>query len=189
MKRFLPFLLIPLLIQCSGSRIAEMESIYDSKDYLRWSDKIKLSWSDFMGNPITGIAGVGSQANILFPTTVERPTILSTPKLFAFVVFDKNNSWVLPEAKNQNLLLYNQTYFDIYELHARKLKESFSNSEFGLNDGAEIFHRLSEENNKKLNDMLNNFQRDTELGRNEGKLLSWAEEVNDSLDTLKDYKY
>ena len=82
--------------------------------------------------------------------------------------------------------MYYQTLFDIYEVHARKLRKEFSETKFGINPDA-VFQEKYNANDALLINRCNEFKNDTESGSNGEAVKRWAGKIKMGLEELEHY--
>jgi len=183
----LSFLLFSLfLIQCSAGKLSESHQTYNQDDYLYWSETRKLSWDDFKGTPV-GSSDVATQIYMSIPSSVEKDVITS-PKLTSVCVFDKRHSWVNKNIINDALLRYDQTLFDIHEVYARRLRKTFLETDFGLNDFKEKYKGMTEKNNNDLLNRIEDFKRESNFGQNKKIVMQWVIKIKYELQELNKFK-
>jgi len=187
MRKYIYLLFPLLLISCSGSKTSRLYDTYNTHDYLYWSDSRKLSWQDFQGEP-AGDKDLLCEALFKVPSSAGTANIFSKKELTIITVFDKKRSWVKKEAVNDKRLLYNQVVFDIHELYARKLRKEFNETKIYAEDIAVEFHRMNEENNRRLKNELTKFGVLSKLGESDPVIKEWAREINKRLNELINYK-
>ena len=186
MKKFITLILSLLFLQCSTSKLSELYSVYSPADYIYWSSTRQLTWDDFQGEPLSS-ANYASEIHIYNPSTVEKSNMFSSPKLTAICVFDKRHSWVDRSLANSTTLEYNQVIFNIYEVYTRKLRKTFSETKFGLDDFTEKYHSMTERLNSELTDEVEQFRKESELGKNDRVVNEWAEKIKSELENLKKF--
>jgi hypothetical protein len=184
----LSFLLLSLfLIQCSAGKLAETHQTYSQNDYLYWSDTRKLSWDDFKGVPAGSSDYNSNELYMSIPSSVDK-NLFGAPTLTSLCVFDKRHSWVNKNVANDELLLYDQTLFDIHEVYARRLRKTFLETAFGLNDFKEKYQDMTEKNNNDLLNRIEEFKRGSNLGQNKKSLLEWVANIKNELQDLNQFK-
>ena len=82
----------------------------------------------------------------------------------------------------------NQTMFDIYELHARKLRQRFDNTSFGLGNQSEVFNQAVQDNQNELLDTLKQYRTETKLGADSSAMRDWASRIAGELSELSQYE-
>jgi len=184
----LAFLLLSLfLVQCSAGKLAASHQTYSQDDYLYWSDTRKLSWDDFKGAPVGSSDYNSTELFMSIPSSIEK-NLFDAPTLTSLCVFDKRHSWVNKNVANDELLLYDQTLFDIHEVYARRLRKTFLETAFGLNDFKEKYQDMTEKNNNDLLNHIEEFKRETNLGQNKKTLMQWVDKINNELLDLNQFK-
>jgi len=138
----------------------------------------KLTWDDFNGTPPYANSKNASELNYTL-------SYYNTQKKVANTVFNffttKNSmnpdiSWVKASSKSAQLLTYNQTLFNIIELHRRKLQKELYYVEFPFL--AESKLRTSFQSYTYT---IKEFQAQTEMGTNESELTYWNNKINTAL--------
>jgi hypothetical protein len=187
MKR-LPFLLLSLfLIQCSAGKLSETHQSYDQDDYLFWSDIRKLTWDDFKGKPVASSEYYSTEIFMSIPSSIEKD-LFSSPKLTSLCLFDKRKSWVNKNIAFDELLIYDQTIFDIHEVYARKLRKAFLETDFGLNDFKEKYQGMTEKNNNDLLNRIEEFKRESNFGQNKETVKQWIVKIKNELLYLNQFR-
>jgi hypothetical protein len=186
--KYLPFILLSLLsIQCSAGKLSESHQTYSQDDYLYWSETRKLSWDDFKGVPSTSSDNLSTEIFMSIPSSIEKD-VFNSPKLTSVCVFDKRHSWVNKNIMNDALLLYDQTIFDIHEVYARRLRKTFLETDFGLNDFKEKYQSMTEKNNNDLLNRIEEFKKDSNFGQNKKSVMQWTIKIKYELQELNQYK-
>ena len=188
MKKYYLIVLAVFLVQCATTRTSELHQVYDKVNYIYWSESKPLTWNDFEGKPLDVKNNYASEIHIYNPATIEKSNLFSTLKLTSICVFDKKHSWVNKKIANDDMLLYNQILFNIYELYTRNLRKQFYETEFSLNDYIKEFHLLTEKNNSKLSDRIEQFRSESDLGNHKKALVRWNKIIADELISLDAYK-
>lgn len=99
-----------------------------SSGSLYWDAEQKLSWDDFQGKPDYNFEQVSAltSSGILHYKGCEDGKLIYKVQAY----FEKEHSWVKPEAYTDYHLAHEQIHFDITELYARKLRKALSKIEF-----------------------------------------------------------
>ena len=185
MKRIFVFIIL-VFLACAHQQPTLLQT-YSSPDYLIWSETRKLTWDDFKGTPIENSSLV-TEIVIQNPSLIEQQNLISSPKFEAICFVNRNTSWAIKERVTDNLLKYNQTIFDIYELYTRKLKQSFAYAELNAFNSSEKYKILTEANYAELISKLKNFRSESKMGSEENIVDKWATKINSELEKLKIYK-
>src|ERR1035437_7661624 len=184
----LPFLILSLfLVQCSAGKLSETHQTYNQDDYLYWSETRKLTWDDFKGTPPSSSDNLSTEIFMSIPSSIEKD-LISSPKLTSICVFDKRHSWVNKNIANDALLFYDQTVFDIHEVYARRLRKTFLETDFGLNDFKEKYHSMTEKNNTDLLNRIEEFKRESNFGQNKKSVMQWTIKIKYELQELNQFK-
>ncbi|MDR3668553.1 MAG: hypothetical protein P4L35_17055 [Ignavibacteriaceae bacterium] len=184
----LPFLLLSLfLFQCSAGKLSTSHQTYNQDDYLYWSDTRKLSWDDFKGVPQGSSNDYTTQLFMSIPSSIDK-TPFTAPTLTSTCIFDKRKSWVNKNVANDTLLLYCRTIFDIHEVYARKLRKTFMETNFGLNDFKEKYTDMTSKNNNDLMNRVEEFRRESFYGQKSKVVYHWASQIKNELQDLNQYK-
>lgn len=186
MRFFVGFIFSALFIHCSSKPIVKQN--VDTEDALYWSETRKLSWDDFQGQPILGTGAIVSEIVVKNPTNFERKGLFGKSNCQAHCYVDKKNSWVDRKNAKDELLLYNQTIFDIYELYTRQLRQTFASTSFGLKDPIKIFNHVVEKNNEQLFARLKAFRTETGMGQKFETVKSWSAQISAELRALEAFK-
>jgi hypothetical protein len=184
----LPFFLLSLfLIQCSAGKLSETHQTYNQDDYLYWSDNRKLTWDDFKGVPPANSNNYSTQIFMSIPSSIDKD-LFNSPKLTSLCIFDKRHSWVNKNITDNRLLIYDQALFDIHEIYARRLRKTFLETDFGLNDFKEKYQSMTEKNNKDLLNRIEEFKRESNFGQNKKSVMQWTIKIKYELQELNQYK-
>ena len=187
MKKLSFLLLSLLLFQCTPGKLSEIHQTYNQDDYLYWSDSRKLSWDDFKGVPQGSSNDYSTEIYVSIPSSIEK-TAVTPPTLASVCVFDKKRSWVNKNIANDTLLLYCQTIFDIHEVYARKLRKTFLETDFGLNDFKEKYQSMVDKNNSDLANRIEDFRRESFYGQNKVAVMQWEAKIKNELLELNQFK-
>lgn len=123
---------LALTLLFSAGTAPESEVIY-------WSADRKLTWADFRGKPDYNYTDVSAltSSGVLHLKGCQDGRIVY--KIYAY--FEKQQSWVKPEALTQHHLQHEQIHFDITQLYARKLEQALDSEVFACSDG-EMFEQF-----------------------------------------------
>src|SRR5438876_11403809 len=110
--------LLVFFIGCVGSQ--QLPQLPEGA--LVWSSQQKLKWDDFQGNPIHSGGQTVCEIALQNPTYLMKGNIFSKEVVIGDCYMDRKHSWADKTKVTDQLLLYNQTMFDIYELFTRKLR-------------------------------------------------------------------
>jgi hypothetical protein len=157
-----------------------------SEDTLHWHSSRPLNWDDFNGEVIEDI-GRSGEAICMNLASFKKPNLFQKTKFEVLAIFDRKQSWVVDEMKNNDGLTYFQIMFNIYEVHARKLRKDLSETKFGL-DPNSIFQEKYHHSMSELMNDFNAFRRETKMGQEEEAVSRWKVKVEEELESLKQYR-
>ena len=156
---------------------------------IAWSEKNKLSWSDFKaapkGNDYVASTSSGISFSYTFSYTETREIIDLDVSITSY--FYPNNSWYIPSEVSQYILNHEQTHFDISELHARILRKKISETTFTKNLKIEIeaiYKRVEDERRN----MQHLFDKESDHSKIKEKELEWEAVVAKQLKKYKPWK-
>lgn len=172
--------------QCTHKEITKRNLL--TEDIVEWSETRKLAWSDFQGVPILNGDAIISEIVVKNPASIERSNVFAKTRLTAQCYFDKRNSWVDKNRATNELLLYNQTIFDIYELYVRKLRQTYTATDFGLREALKVFNNVVEQNNQALLQRLKEFRIASRMGAEAETVKLWSEKIIAEIQSLDEYR-
>jgi hypothetical protein len=178
--------LLSVLLACcsSGIRPPEIFKSYDKSNYLFWSSTRKLNWDDFKGIPE---GGRNCRMAAILYSAIDKTSLFGPTGITAAAIFDKNSSWIENHSKSTNLLLYNRIIFDIYELHARKLRKEFENTDFSLYDRKDEYYTKVKIINDELSARISLFESESGRGTKIDIVLDWEKKIKSELDQFIHY--
>jgi len=179
-KRF--FVLLFLL----NFQLTSFSQVQLSKQDIKWSSENCLKWANFEGESLK-LGGFSGEIFCQVLASFNRLNTFSKVKTEVVAVFYSKKSWIHDEQKGDQMLSYFQGIFNIYEVHARKLRKEFQSTKFGLNPTT-VFNEKYQKNQDLMIDMFNKYRVETELGVNISKLNLWNEKLVKELDSLDKYK-
>jgi hypothetical protein len=156
-----------------------------SGDTLHWNSTRLLTWDDFKGKPVQGIGFFG-EALCQNAANFQKMTGFSKTKTFVHAIFDRRNSWVDPEQKSDQGLLYFQVMFNLFEAHARELRKSLKETKLGFNP-TNKFEELHGISMSKLADEYALFRAETKAGSDAVSLTKWDEKIRQRIQALHDH--
>jgi hypothetical protein len=180
-------IIISVLFASCAILAPQKEQTINPKDMVSWSDTTKLTWNDFQGQPIKE-ASFASELFVQYNAFFQKPTMFLPARTTVECYVDKRVSWALKGKATVQLLLYNQTLFDLYELYARKLRKKFSESNFGIADPAGVFQSIYQANSNELSQMISQYRTDTIMGANNKLTKEWSAMLAKELKDLDEYK-
>ncbi len=99
-----------------------------SNNMIYWNEDRQLTWDDYQGTPDYNYDEVSAltSSGIIHYKGCEDGQIIYKVQAF----FEKQDSWVKPEAYTDHHLKHEQIHFDITELYARKLRKELAKRNF-----------------------------------------------------------
>ncbi len=143
-----------------------------SQDTIHWRPDYKLSWEDFQGRPDSNSEYKAiSSPSINFSLSYNKSS-------FSYNVicsFNKSKSWTL--SNSQNLLTHEQGHFDIAEIFARKLRQTFKNYKVNLVTIERDFKKMYDKTISERDSMNALYDKETDFSRNKPKQLYWNKKI------------
>ena len=173
-------------IQCTGIEL--VRRVKQNPDRLYWSETRMLSWDDFQGTPPSNPSDIASEIKIWQPSFVGKKNLFSKIQVSVECYMDKRSSWVDRTRATNALLYYNQVVFDIYELYARRLRRALLTSGLDAGNAAEIFTRLTAENDQLMQRRLKQYQTESDLGQNLEVTRDWFRQIRAEIRELAAYR-
>ena len=128
--------------------------------------------------------GLAGEAFCMTLATWKRPSAFHKVQFTVVPVFDRTKSWANHEIKVDQGLTYFQVMFNLYEVHARKLRQDLSSTKFG-SDPTSIFQEKYNSSMTGLTTEFNQFRKDTKLGTDADALSLWKLKVEEELKALE----
>lgn len=159
-------------------------SFQKEPEIIYWSKHNALKWTDFKGSvDATNIHEAISTCDIYF----KYKRIGDTLKLIVRCDFLVDKSWVKKDKETIYLLKHEQTHFDIVEIYARKLRQSYSLFKFNKNNyKSELNTQYQKINTEKLNCQVL-YDSETDHSKIKAKQLEWEKKVAKELKDLEAY--
>jgi hypothetical protein len=158
--------------------------------YKKWSPS-PLSWNDFAAQPDLTQSRASSFAYLIGykrEQTVTHDTIIVYNKVYG--VMNTLESWVKTEAKNNELLTYNQILFDLIEISVRKIQLEMNKERYpDLSETPtpqrgirfSMTKHIFEINVAKAKQRIQTFEQETQYGTNTTVVALWAKQIQDEL--------
>jgi hypothetical protein len=178
--------LLTLLFSCA-TVTTQKESSIDPNDIVQWTDTTKLSWDDFHGQPTKEAKG-NSEIIIQSPANFKKATFLNPASTTVECYVDKKASWVKKSQAKPQLLFYNQTLFDLYELYSRKLRKKLAETTFGIEDPTGVFDTIYQTHTADLSKAATQYRTESGMGTKNKMIKEWSEKIANELKELIEYK-
>jgi hypothetical protein len=151
------------------------------KEFILWSDSLKLSWNDFKGTPIPNSAEAAMTASSMefsYGTKGTKVTWNVTCKFFPQL------SWVKQDKKSDYIFKHEHLHFDITELYARLFRKRLTENVRSNNDVSKM-KIISKNIMKEWAEEQNKYDKETNHSINEEQQAIWNANVQKRLDELK----
>jgi hypothetical protein len=160
------------------------------EEIITWTQKQKLLWGNFKGEPKYNTSAVAITASGL--TYLYSSKTYSNSDKIEYTVnvsaqFYPEKSWYLKKRVNDTVLGHEQLHFDITELYSRKFRKRVKNTKFtknGQQEIAEIYQQI----NKELSAMQNEYDNGSNYSRHYDGQVRWQKRIAKELQKYKDYK-
>jgi hypothetical protein len=161
----------------------------NSSDNLQWSATHKLTLDDF-SIKTKSLETTSSFAQFSIDYQVNGFDFLTknfNKKVHNYII--KTASWIDTTSNINQLLLYQQTLFDIFEIYTRQFRKALRENRKKIVNGTEIANEL---NNKIMTDFSKRrieYDRDTKFGTDLVKQMEWEKQIQKELLELNDFAY
>lgn len=161
----------------------------DSKeDFIKWSNEIKIRWSDFHGNlqqntPVAAVSFVG----IVYKTITKSYEFYL---LEVYASFDRNKSCVWMEKASDSLLVHEQGHFNLAEIYSRKMRKALieNRSNYYRTKVNEDIHNLFNMYSDSLSIRQNCYDKETHFSQKYDKQIEWNLTIRKELKELERYR-
>jgi hypothetical protein len=163
-------------------------SFQNDNDIITWNKNRKLSWNDFQGkisnDKIYEVINVNNEneedgARSRVAIALNFQCKAGKANHIITTEFEKNNSWVIPSRKTEDLLNHEQIHFDIAEIFARKLRSKLSTLKSPCDRSSVLTLYQSIDN--ELVDFQKQYDIETSHGTSKNKQQEWSSKVNNLL--------
>ena len=156
-----------------------------AQDKIFWTENRKLEWQDFQSQtkPNTSQTAATTYCGISYLLTSSTKKFTDKQvKIESFFIPSK--SWAHPEHKTDNVLMHEQSHFDIAELFARRFRKIISNKSLDTKSLQKYY--------EKIYDGYKDYQQDYEVLTNHGRIrdkqLEYSRKINEEIEALSDFK-
>ena len=150
-----------------------------------WSADTKLTWKDFRDT----VFSHSHRAAWTF-SGFKLVTTSSTANAITLNVYSQMNcdkSWVDTTKKSDRLLSHEQYHFNVTEYWCRKLKKDLSSAKFTTKNFNEKLQSISKEDNSKLHDMQEEYDKDTNHSMIADQQTKWEKRIDELLKSTEKY--
>jgi Bacterial protein of unknown function (DUF922) len=153
-----------------------------SPDTMIWREDYLLKFSDFHGK-VTGHVPAATFSGISLYEKEKNGTLT----FFVEALFIRSKSFM--DDSSANLLKHEQLHFDISELYARKLRQKISQIDFKTVDRIDReTENLYRSYATALNEMQEQYDKNTEHGKNPARQQVWIDDIRNQLKALDAFK-
>lgn len=156
-----------------------------AQDKIFWNENRKLVWADFrsQSKPNTSQAAATTFCGISY--LLDSPTKKFTDKQVKIEsFFIPSKSWAHAEHRTDNVLMHEQSHFDIAELFARKFRKVISDKSLDVKSLQKYYERIYDD--------YKNYQQDYETVTNHGRVrdkqLEYSQKIDSEIAELSDFK-
>ena len=156
-----------------------------AQDKIFWNENRGLVWSDFQSQtkPNTSQAAATTYCGIsyLLNSSTKKFTDKQV-KIESFFIPSK--SWAHPEHKTDNVLMHEQSHFDIAELFARRFRKIISDKSLDVKSLQKYYERIYDD----YKDYQQDYETVTNHGRIRDKQLEYSQKIDEEIEKLSDFK-
>lgn len=159
----------------------------ENEEYIEWSEKRKLRWSDYKGKPQkrNAVASTCYELRYIFPTTLDG---VVQPTVSVRALFFPKDSWKLDAFANDYILSHEQGHFDLVEIFARRLRRAIHSREYNsLDDLYAHIHSMYDTINKKMEEIQELYDEETENSMNSVLQQKWNSIIQKELNELRNF--
>ncbi|MDP9954780.1 hypothetical protein J2X97_000417 [Epilithonimonas hungarica] len=157
----------------------------EAQDKIFWNEYRKLVWTDFESQtkPNTSQAAATTYCGIsyLLNSSTKKFTNKQV-KIESFFIPSK--SWAHPEHKTDNVLMHEQSHFDIAELFARRFRKVISDKTLDVKSLQKYYERIYDD----YKDYQKDYETVTNHGRIRDKQYEYTQKINSEIEKLSDFK-
>ncbi len=138
----------------------------------------ELAIKDFQGNPDRTSAGVGATfSGIQIAMEGQSSNGIMNINVTMTVYFDKNQSWMKPEGKDERVLKHEQIHFDLTAICACKMYEMLTKETYTSKNVKQKIHEIHDKLTAELQAQQELYDKETQHGTIADKQNAWAEKV------------
>jgi len=98
--------------------------------------------------------------------------------------FDKTQSWMKPEGKDERVLRHEQIHFDLTAIYACKMYDAFTKETYTSKNVKQKIHEIHDKLTTELQAQQELYDKETQHGTIADKQKEWAEKVADEKSKL-----
>jgi len=156
-----------------------------AQDKIFWNENRKLEWSDFQSftRPNASQAAATTYCGISYLlNSSTRQFTDEQVKIESFFIPSK--SWAHQEHKTDNVLMHEQSHFDIAELFARRFRKIISNKSLDAKSLQKYYEMIYDD----YKDYQQDYETVTNHGRIRDKQLEYSRKIDEEIEELSDFK-
>ena len=160
--------------------------VIQTPDHIDWSESRKLRWSDFkMKAPPCNNHAALTNSGMSMDLELRNNEF----KVTVHAKFNPDKSWKKEGLKEEAYLLqHEQLHFDITELYARKLRKTFLERRWTMDDDFNsLFQDLYNANQDMLWSVQDVYDKETEHSILKAEQAKWNKAIADSLELYSDF--
>lgn len=155
----------------------------EQPDHIAYRKDLRLSWRDFQGSVdpdnSDAVAMAYTGVSVRYEGSIQKGEVHLHIRVLTH--FNRRQSWVLPNSKNDWTLNHEQRHFDITAINACELYRALRSFSFSDRFEQEI-RELQERYQKKNEDDQDRYDRETNHGIREKAQKEWAERIGKALE-------
>ncbi len=151
-------------------------------DTLHWSSVQPLRGSDFKMEPQT-YSGLGGESLCMLSTNFTKAGAFTRTKFEVAAYFDRAKSWIDLNGDRAAMVAYFQVLFDIYELHARQLKQELE-QQAPRGNPTEFMHARYDAAMAAITEQSNQFRKESRMGMNHDVVKQWQNRIEVDIASL-----
>lgn len=152
------------------------------EEVLKWSDSVRLTWTDYKGRPNPESDAAASTTTLL---GIEYNIKSNQFGYKIQSLFSKDRSWGLH--KTDYILSHEQGHFDLAEVFARKLHMKMSEYKFNRKTYQKDLKKIYQDILDEKEETQNEYDEETRHSINRAKQAKWLKKIEEMLEEYKDY--
>lgn len=148
----------------------------ETDEAIPWTGEKRLSWDDFLSNPVRGTDAVASTS-----TSLGISYQLSDGQLVYHITctFNKEKSWTL--MKTDYILAHEQGHFDITEIYARKLNKALQDYPFNRRTFKRDINQIYQSIVQEKETFQVTYDASTDHSRRKKEQYEWVDKIDNLL--------
>ena len=155
----------------------------NDKDAVQWGTKLK--WDDFKAEVDATKKDLNAFSYIMY--SYNQKIAGDSLRFVIKNAFFRKYSWVKTDSKNAQQLNFQQGYFDISEINARRMRQNISTNPIYKNSANKQIGAVYSQTIKDRAKEQGQYQAQTEYGKNKVQQAEWDKKIKDLLKSLEKY--